>query len=103
MAKGAINKLTKGLRVKGRKVLSYPEGYRKVSGATLRSGKQQMVRDATAVTKRSTKKVGKHISNNKGKYGALAGATAGIAYSKAQQANKEKKSVKGRIRKAIGR
>jgi hypothetical protein len=94
---GTLNKLTRGkkirINIKG-KARSLPTTPHKV----------KMLRDATAIGKKTTKKVGKHISSNKGKYiaGAVVG-TGAVVGAKMHKTNKENRSVKNKIKKALGR
>ena len=68
-----------------------------------RTKRQQVIRDVAAGVKQGKRKVTKHVVKNKGKYitgASVAVAGAGIAAKKKYD---NSKTVKGRIKKAIGR
>lgn len=101
MAKGIINKLTKGkkvsLNLEHAKVFKKPE-------VRVRSHKSQMLRDATASVKKGSRDVKKHIKKNEGKYKKGLGVTAiaGIGTAGAVATKKRYDKPENKVRRKLG-
>lgn len=121
----ALNKLTRGKKIKynqtkfnpksgkntpfrvGPSIVNMPGSFEETGKKVLgneRGKFKQHLRDTVAGVKQGKRKVTKHVVKNKGKYiiggSSIAVAGAGIAAKKKYD---NSKTVKGRIKKAIGR
>lgn len=101
MAKGLVNKLTKGKKVsltlEHAKVLKKPE-------VRVRSHKAQQLRDATAKVKRTKRAVSKHVKKNAGTYKKGLGVTAiaGIGTAGAVATKKRYDKPENKVRRKLG-
>lgn len=100
---GIINKLTKGSKT----TIKIGKSKTPIRMST-RSHKDQMIRDTAAKVKKTKRAVKQNIRENKSEYikggiGTAAGLALGVGAGHQINKYREGKTVKGRIKKAIGR